>query len=165
MATANPQNVDVAPQVLRGLQSLRTRRDGMPFRKDTWDLFGSLFLSLKIGNRKQTFKTFAYAFTGQEALKGLASLKFVRSTSPGSKNATTSGTMQISLDEVDGAALMQYFLAGHMIKEARDDGPLPFSKKSIYQITTKGLRILEGFIGDNAIESEGDHLVAVLCTM
>ena len=99
-----------------------------------------------------------------EALKSLASLNFVRS--PDSQNQIfTTTTVKIFLEEDDAGTLMQHFLAGHMIKESRDDNPLLFRKKGIYQVTFKGLRILEDSIEDNCIETEADHLIEVLSTL
>lgn len=97
-------------------------------------------------------------------MKSLASLKFVRS--PDTQTQVFATTIaKISLDAADSGTLMQHFLDGHMIKEARDDNPPLFKKKGIYQITMKGLRILEEWIEDTGIETEADHLIAVLSTL
>ena len=77
----------------------------------------------------------------------------------------TTATVKIFLEEDDAGTLMQHFLAGHMIEESRDDSPSLFRKKGIYQVTFKGLRILEGWIENNGIEIEADHLIEVLSTL
>ncbi|KDR79934.1 hypothetical protein GALMADRAFT_222866 [Galerina marginata CBS 339.88] len=164
MAANIPQSTGALLQTFHGLNALKMTRFGRPYLGDSWDLFCSLLLSLKIGRRKQAFKTFPDAFTGDEALKSLVSMEFYRS--PDTGNRVFSPTIaKISLEEGDGAALMQHFLGGCMIMEARTNDLLIFRKKDIYQLTMKGLRILEGFIEENGIEAQADHLIAVLATL
>ncbi|KAF8973293.1 regulator of G protein signaling domain-containing protein [Flammula alnicola] len=148
------------------MNGLKITRFGRPFQQDTWDLFSSLMLSLHLGSHRQfPFKTFPESFLGNEAVHNLASLKFIRS--PDARNLSriiTTSTSELSLTEDSASGLMQHFIEGSLIKDATQDNSPFFKKKGIYQLTAKGLRVLEGFVEDNGIESDADHLVSVLST-
>ncbi|KAJ2924946.1 hypothetical protein H1R20_g12152, partial [Candolleomyces eurysporus] len=143
---------------------MKTTKRGRPFLKDTLDLFATLIVSLQLGPHKQFFKTFPHSFTTDEAAQNLASLKFSQSNRgpdprEPSRVITTTTTTTFSMTRDMAKAMSQHFMDARLIENATDPSSNLFKDRGVYQLTPKGLHVLERFIAKNGINS--DHLQPV----
>ncbi|GAA6058491.1 hypothetical protein JCM10212_006930 [Sporobolomyces blumeae] len=146
---------------------LKTGRRGNPFCKDTHDLFATLMVSLDLSDRTRFFRTYTNAFTTDDAAANLASLRFSqsnRTTDPNDPQriVTTTTTTTFSMSRDIAKGICQHFMDARLIENAADPTSLNFKDRGIYQITPKGLHILERFITKNGISA--DHLIPVFTT-
>ncbi|KAF5333308.1 hypothetical protein D9611_002296 [Ephemerocybe angulata] len=143
---------------------MKTTKRGRPFLKDTLDLFATLIVSLQLGPHKQFFKTFPHSFTTDEAAQNLASLKFSQSNRgpdprEPSRVITTTTTTTFSMTRDMAKAMSQHFMDARLIENATDPSSNLFKDRGVFQLTPKGLHVLERFIAKNGINS--DHLQPV----
>ncbi|KAJ3504739.1 hypothetical protein NLJ89_g7781 [Agrocybe chaxingu] len=143
---------------------MKTTKRGRPFLKDTLDLFATLIVSLQLGPHKQFFRTFPHSFTTDEAAQNLASLKFSQSNRgpdprDPSRVVTTTTTTTFSMTREMAKAMSQHFMDARLIENATDPSSNLFKERGVYQLTPKGLHVLERFISRNGINS--DHLQPV----
>ncbi|GAA6049579.1 hypothetical protein JCM3770_000857 [Rhodotorula araucariae] len=146
---------------------LKTGRRGNPFCKDTHDLFATLMVSLDLSDRTRFFRTYANAFTTDDAAANLASLRFSQSNRTSDPNdpqriVTTTTTTTFSMSRDIAKGICQHFMDARLIENAADPSSVTFKDRGIYQITPKGLHILERFITKNGISA--DHLIPVFTT-
>ncbi|GAA5985167.1 hypothetical protein JCM5350_004256 [Sporobolomyces pararoseus] len=146
---------------------LKTGRRGNPFCKDTHDLFATLMVSLDLSDRTRFFRTYSNAFTTDDAAANLASLRFSqsnRTTDPNDPQriVTTTTTTTFSMSRDIAKGICQHFMDARLIENASDPSSVNFKDRGIYQITPKGLHILERFITKNGISA--DHLIPVFTT-
>ncbi|GAA5827227.1 hypothetical protein JCM11251_001179 [Rhodosporidiobolus azoricus] len=146
---------------------LKTGRRGNPFCKDTHDLFATLMVSLDLSDRTRFFRTYPNAFTTDDAAANLASLRFSQSNRTSDPNdpqriVTTTTTTTFSMSRDIAKGICQHFMDARLIENAADPTSVNFKDRGIYQITPKGLHILERFITKNGISA--DHLVPVFTT-
>lgn len=137
---------------------MKTTKNGRPFLQDTYDLFATLILSLKLGPHKRRFfgTTFSHSFTLNEAARNLASLSFSHSSeepSPGnsSKCRTVTTRTTYVMTRSGAKAMCSHFLDAYLIRVA---------VKGIYQLTPKGLYILNRFVIKNNISAM--HILQLL---
>ncbi|KAF8803745.1 hypothetical protein BYT27DRAFT_7195084 [Phlegmacium glaucopus] len=160
MATA-PEPTD--PQASSS-HMMKTTKRGRPFLKDTLDLYATLIVSLHLGPHKQFFRTFPHSFSTDEAAQNLASLKFSQSNRgpdprEPSRVVTTTTTTTFSMTRDMAKAMNQHFMDARLIENATDPSSNLFKDRGVYQLTPKGLHVLERFISKNGINS--DHLQPV----
>ncbi|BGP12364.1 hypothetical protein JCM10213_002032 [Rhodosporidiobolus nylandii] len=146
---------------------LKTGRRGNPFCKDTHDLFATLMVSLDLSDRTRFFRTYPNAFTTDDAAANLASLRFSQSNRTSDPNdpqriVTTTTTTTFSMSRDIAKGICQHFMDARLIENAADPTSSNFKDRGIYQITPKGLHILERFITKNGISA--DHLIPVFTT-
>ncbi|CAH7688732.1 regulator of G protein signaling domain-domain-containing protein [Phakopsora pachyrhizi] len=146
---------------------LKTGKRGNPFVKDTHDLFSTLVASLQLGTNTRFFRSYPNSFTTDDAAANLASLRFSqsnRSTDPSdpSRIVTTTTTTTFSMNRDIAKGICQHFMDARLIENAADPLNPTFKERGIYQITPKGLHVLERFITKNGIHA--DHLVRVFTT-
>ncbi|TFK29271.1 hypothetical protein FA15DRAFT_664193 [Coprinopsis marcescibilis] len=146
---------------------MKTTKRGRPFLKDTLDLFATLVVSLQLGPHKQFFRTFPHSFTTDEAAQNLASLKFSQSNrGPDPREptrvVTTTTTTTFSMTRDMAKAMSQHFMDARLIENAADPSSNLFKDRGVYQLTPKGLHVLERFISKNGINS--DHLQPVFAS-
>ncbi|GAA5888783.1 hypothetical protein JCM6882_002851 [Rhodosporidiobolus microsporus] len=146
---------------------LKTGRRGNPFCKDTHDLFATLMVSLDLSDRTRFFRTYPNAFTTDDAAANLASLRFSQSNRTSDPNdpqriVTTTTTTTFSMSRDIAKGICQHFMDARLVENAADPTSVNFKDRGIYQITPKGLHILERFITKNGISA--DHLVPVFTT-
>ncbi|GAA97320.1 uncharacterized protein L969DRAFT_94380 [Mixia osmundae IAM 14324] len=139
---------------------LKTGRRGNPFCKDTHDLFATLMVSLELKNNSRFFKTYPNSFTTDDAAANLASLRFSqsnRTTDPNdaSRIVTTTTTTTFTMSREIAKGMCQHFMDARLIQNAVDAELSAFKERGIYQITPKGLHILERFITKNGISADG----------
>ncbi|KAF8165106.1 regulator of G protein signaling domain-containing protein [Crassisporium funariophilum] len=143
---------------------MKTTKRGRPFLKDTLDLFATLIVSLQLTPHKQFFRTFPHSFSTDEAAQNLASLKFSQSNrGPDPREparvVTTTTTTTFSMTRDMAKAMSQHFMDARLIENATDPSSNLFKDRGVYQLTPKGLHVLERFISKNGINS--DHLQPV----
>ncbi|KAM0755664.1 hypothetical protein T439DRAFT_8856 [Meredithblackwellia eburnea MCA 4105] len=146
---------------------LKTGRRGNPFCKDTHDLFATLMVSLDLSDRTRFFRTYPNAFTTDDAAANLSSLRFSQSNRTSDPNdpqriVTTTTTTTFSMSRDIAKGICQHFMDARLIENAADPTSTSFKDRGIYQITPKGLHVLERFITKNGISA--DHLVTVFTT-
>ncbi|PFH52567.1 hypothetical protein AMATHDRAFT_139583 [Amanita thiersii Skay4041] len=143
---------------------MKTTKRGRPFLKDTLDLFATLIVSLELANHKQFFRNFPCSFTTDEAVQNLSSLKFSQSNRgpdprEPSRIVTTTTTTTFSMTREMAMAMSQHFMDARLVENAVDANINLFKDRGVYQLTPKGLHVLERFINKNGINS--DHLQSV----
>ncbi|KAF8639731.1 hypothetical protein AX17_000993 [Amanita inopinata Kibby_2008] len=143
---------------------MKTTKRGRPFLKDTLDLFATLIVSLELTTHKQFFRNFPNTFTTDEAVQNLSSLKFSQSNRgpdprEPSRIVTTTTTTTFSMTREMAMAMSQHFVDARLIENAVDNQINLFKDRGVYQLTPKGLHVLERFINKNGINS--DHLQSV----
>ena len=146
---------------------MKTTKRGRPFLKDTLDLFATLIVSLNLTSNKQFFRTFPHSFTTDHAAQNLASLKFSQSNRgpdprEPSRVITTTTTTTFSMTRDMAKAMSQHFMDARLIENAADPTSNLFKDRGVYQLTPKGLHVLERFISKNGINS--DHLQPVFAS-
>ncbi|KDR83492.1 hypothetical protein GALMADRAFT_219319 [Galerina marginata CBS 339.88] len=158
-----PTVADPDPQATSS-HMMKTTKRGRPYLKDTLDLFATLIVSLQLGPNKQFFRTFPHSFTTDQAAQNLASLKFSQSNRgpdprEPSRVVTTTTTTTFSMTRDMAKAMSQHFMDARLIENATDPTSNLFKDRGTYQLTPKGLHVLERFISKNGINA--DHLQPV----
>lgn len=98
-----------------------------------------------------------------EAVQSLGSIKIIRSPDTRDlSNLVPLSTRTAKLSEDSALAILQHFLDASLISDATKKENLHFKTKGIYMPTPKGLLVLEEFIQTCDLESEADHLIAIL---
>ncbi|ORX56269.1 hypothetical protein DM01DRAFT_1406597 [Hesseltinella vesiculosa] len=124
--------------------------DGRPFIKDVHDLFAALIVQLPLTTHKYLFRSYLNTFTTEEAINSLGSLRFSYSTrlpDPDDPNkmirTTTTTTFNMAKDMAK--ALCQQFQQCRLMCNATDPSSQSLNDKTIWQLTPKGLCILQDF--------------------
>lgn len=121
-------------------------------------------VSLELGPNTRFFRTYPNSFTTDDAANNLASLRFSQSNrtvdpNDPSRIITTTTTTTFSMTREIAKGICQHFMDAHLIENAADPLANAFKDRGIFQITPKGLHVLERFISKNGIAS--DNLVKV----
>lgn len=131
--------------------------DERPFTRDFKDLFSTLMVSLPLTPHRVRFRMIDYTFTSDEAITNLGSLKFSQSNrmpdpKDSSRVVTTTTTTTFSMAKEMARSVCQKFLEAKFIESV--EGKLDFqNKSSVWQLTPKGIHILERFCARNGIQS------------
>ncbi|KAG8856640.1 hypothetical protein FRB91_000538, partial [Serendipita sp. 411] len=146
---------------------MKTTKRGRPFLKDTLDLFATLITSMELTTHKQYFRSFPNSFTTDDACECLSCLKFSQSNRTADPRdpdriITTTTTTTFSMTRDMAKAMSQHFMDARLIENAIDKASNQFKDRSVYQITPKGLHVLERFISKNGVNA--DCLVKVFQT-
>ena len=107
---------------------------------------------------------FLISSSSDEAAQNLASLKFSQSNRgpdprEPSRVVTTTTTTTFSMTRDMAKAMSQHFMDARLIENATDPSSNLFKDRGVYQLTPKGLHVLERFISKNGVNS--DHLQPV----
>ncbi|KAJ5604636.1 hypothetical protein N7510_009790 [Penicillium lagena] len=145
---------------------LRMTEDDRPFTKDFMDLFSTLMVSLKLDSHRVRFTRYDHTFTSEEAINNLGSLKFSQSNrmpdpKDPSRIVTTTTTTTFSMAKEMARSVCQRFLDARFIETV--DGKLTMIfplKGALFQLTPKGINILQRFCQRNGITAR--HVMAVL---
>ncbi|KAJ5911974.1 Developmental regulator flbA [Penicillium subrubescens] len=145
---------------------LRMTEDERPFTKDFMDLFSTLMVSLKLDSHRVRFTRYDHTFTSEEAINNLGSLKFSQSNrmpdpKDPSRIVTTTTTTTFSMAKEMARSVCQRFVDARFI-EAVDGKALPIFplKGALFQLTPKGINILQRFCQRNGITAR--HVMDVL---
>ncbi|RYN22897.1 Developmental regulator [Alternaria arborescens] len=143
---------------------LRMTDDERPYTRDFKDLFSTLMVSLPLTAHRVRFRMIDFTFTSDEAITNLGSLKFSQSNRmPDPKDAsrvvTTTTTTTFSMAKEMARSVCQKFLEAKFVESV--EGKTDFmNKSSVWQLTPKGIHILERFCTRNGIASA--HVKAVI---
>lgn len=118
-------------------------------------MFSTLMVSLPLGPHRVRFRSIESTFTTEEAITNLGSLKFSQSNRmPDPKDptrvVTTTTTTTFSMAKEMARSVCNKFVEARFIESC--DGKNDFSNKSsVWQLTPKGIHILERFCARNGI--------------
>lgn len=105
------------------------------------------------------FKSYPNSFTTDDAATNLASLRFSQSNrlpdpnDPG-RIITTTTTTTFSMARDIAKGICQHFLDARLIESAIDRDATQFKDRGIFQLTPKGLHVLERFVTKNGISAQ-----------
>ncbi|KAL4897906.1 regulator of G protein signaling domain-containing protein [Aspergillus ambiguus] len=145
---------------------LRMTEDDRPFTKDFMDLFSTLMVSLKLDSHRVRFTKYDHTFTSEEAINNLGSLKFSQSNrmpdpKDPSRIVTTTTTTTFSMAKEMARSVCQRFVDARFIESVDGKGAQQFPLKgALYQLTPKGINILQRFCQRNGITAR--HVIDVL---
>jgi GTPase-activating protein SST2 len=129
-------------------------------------LFATLMVSLKLDTHRIRFTKFDHSFTSEEAIANLGSLKFSQSNrmpdpKDPSRIVTTTTTTTFSMAKEMARSICQRFVDARFIEsvDGRTNSCFPM-KGGLYQMTPKGINILQRFCQRNGITSR--HIIDVL---
>ncbi|KAL4778028.1 regulator of G protein signaling domain-containing protein [Aspergillus varians] len=145
---------------------LRMTEDDRPFTKDFMDLFSTLMVSLKLDSHRVRFTKYDHTFTSEEAINNLGSLKFSQSNrmpdpKDPSRIVTTTTTTTFSMAKEMARSVCQRFVDARFIETV--DGKYSHTfplRGALYQLTPKGINILQRFCQRNGITAR--HVIDVL---
>ncbi|OKL57349.1 Developmental regulator flbA [Talaromyces atroroseus] len=145
---------------------LRMTEDERPFTKDFNDLFATLMVSLKLDTHRVRFTRYEHTFTSDEAINNLGSLKFSQSNrmpdpKDPSRIVTTTTTTTFSMAKEMARSVCQRFADARFIEAVDGRGAAFFPMKGgLYQLTPKGINVLQRFCQRNGITAR--HVMEVL---
>ncbi|KAK4214859.1 putative developmental regulator flbA [Rhypophila decipiens] len=140
---------------------LRMTDDDRPFTKDFKDLFATLIVSLlPLSAHRVRLTKVEHTFLSEDAINNLGSLKFSQSNrmpdpKDPSRIVTTTTTTTFSMAKDMARSICQRFLEARFIESA--DGklqPIYTMKGSVWQLTPKGISILDRFCSRNGIQQK-----------
>lgn len=132
--------------------------------QDFKDLFSTLMVSLPLTSHRVRFQKVDHTFTSDEAITNLGSLKFSQSNrmpdpKDNSRIVTTTTTTTFSMAKEMAKSVCTKFVEARFIEPA--DGRSDFSaKNAVWQLTPKGMHILQRFCQRNGITAR--HVMDVL---
>lgn len=112
------------------------------------------------------FKSYPFSFSSEEAINNLGSLKFSQSNrmpdpKDPSRIVTTTTTTTFSMAKEMARSVCQRFMDARFIEQADGRGATAFPLKGgVWQLTPKGIHILERFCQRNGIQQE--HVLKLL---
>ena len=137
-----------------------------PFTRDFKDLFSTLMVSLPLSSHRIRFQKVEHTFTSEEAINNLGSLKFSQSNrmpdpKDPSRIVTTTTTTTFSMAKEMARSVCQRFMDARFIETADTKPLLVFPLKgALWQLTPKGMFVLQRFCQRNGIHSR--HVLDVL---
>ncbi|KAJ2985991.1 hypothetical protein NUW58_g5245 [Xylaria curta] len=140
---------------------LRMTDDDRPFTRDFKDLFSTLLVSLlPLSPHRVRLTRVEHTFLSEDAINNLGSLKFSQSNRmPDPKDptriVTTTTTTTFSMAKDMARSICQRFLDARFIESA--DGklqPLYTMKGAVWQLTPKGVCVLDRFCSRNGIQQK-----------
>lgn len=156
MAQDNPSQFQVVTSREKSTNKARA--------KDFKDLFSTLMVSLPLTPHRVRFQRIDHTFTSDEAITNLGSLKFSQSNrmpdpKDSSRIVTTTTTTTFSMAKEMAKSVCTKFLEARFIEAA--DGKSDFNaKNAVWQLTPKGMHILQRFCQRNGITAR--HVMDVL---
>ncbi|KAH9222171.1 regulator of G protein signaling domain-containing protein [Leptodontidium sp. 2 PMI_412] len=137
---------------------LRMTSDDRPFTRDFKDLFATLVVSLPLAPHRVRLTRVEHSFLSEEAINNLGSLKFSQSNrmpdpKDPSRIVTTTTTTTFSMAREMARSVCQRFLDARFIESADGKQAKEFTmKSSVWQLTPKGIHVLERFCAKNGIQ-------------
>ncbi|TPX10469.1 uncharacterized protein E0L32_008519 [Thyridium curvatum] len=140
---------------------LRMTDDDRPFTKDFKDLFSTLIVSLlPLSAHRVRLTKVEHTFLSEDAINNLGSLKFSQSNrmpdpKDPSRIVTTTTTTTFSMAKDMARSICQRFLEARFIESADGKYQQVYTMKgSVWQITPKGICILDRFCSRNGIQQK-----------
>ncbi|KAM5359371.1 hypothetical protein ACJA88_015152 [Fusarium oxysporum] len=132
--------------------------DDRPFTKDFKDLFSTLIVSLlPLSAHRVRLTKIEYTFLSEDAINNLRSLKFsqanrIRDPNDPSRIITTTTTTTFSMAKDVARSTCQRFVEARFIESAGGKYQQLYTMKgSVWQLTTKGITVLDYFCARNGI--------------
>lgn len=128
--------------------------------KDFKDLFATLVVSLPLAPHRVRLTRIEHSFLSEEAINNLGSLKFSQSNrmpdpKDPSRIVTTTTTTTFSMAREMARSVCQRFLEARFIESADGKQAKDFTMKgSVWQLTPKGIHVLERFCSKNGIQQK-----------
>lgn len=115
-------------------------------------------VAIKLRTISRFFRQYSNAFTTDDALSNLNSLRFSQSNRMADPNdpmriITTTTTTTFSMSREIAMSICQHFMNAHLLRSATDPQAMTFKDRGIYQMTPKGLHLLERFIEKNGMDT------------
>jgi hypothetical protein len=140
---------------------LRMTDDDRPFTKDFKDLFATLIVSLlPLGSHRVRLTKVDYTFMSEDAINNLGSLKFSQSNrmpdpKDPSRIVTTTTTTTFSMAKDMARSICQRFVEARFIESADGKVQQVYNMKgSVWQLTPKGVSVLDRFCSRNGIQQK-----------
>ncbi|KAK4150917.1 regulator of G protein signaling domain-containing protein [Chaetomidium leptoderma] len=140
---------------------LRMTDDDRPYTKDFKDLFATLVVSLlPLSAHRVRLTKVEHTFLSEDAINNLGSLKFSQSNrmpdpKDPSRIVTTTTTTTFSMAKDMARSICQRFLEARFIESADGKYQQIYSMKgSVWQLTPKGISILDHFCSRNGIQQK-----------
>ncbi|KAK3688491.1 regulator of G protein signaling domain-containing protein [Podospora appendiculata] len=140
---------------------LRMTDDDRPFTKDFKDLFATLIVSLlPLSAHRVRLSKIEHTFLSEDAINNLGSLKFSQSNrmpdpKDPSRIVTTTTTTTFSMAKDMARSICQRFLEARFIESADGRYQQVYTMKgSVWQLTPKGISILDRFCSRNGIQQK-----------
>ncbi|EPE26105.1 Regulator of G-protein signaling, RGS [Glarea lozoyensis ATCC 20868] len=139
---------------------LRMTSDDRPFTRDFKDLFSTLVVSLPLAPHRVRLTRVDHSFISEEAINNLGSLKFSQSNrmpdpKDPSRIVTTTTTTTFSMAREMARSVCQRFLDARFVESADGKQAKEFTmKSSVWQLTPKGIHVLERFCARNGIQQK-----------
>lgn len=132
--------------------------------QDFKDLFSTLMVSLPLTAHRYRFQRIEHTFTTEEAITNLGSLKFSQSNrmpdpKDPSRIVTTTTTTTFSMAKEMARSVCSRFLDARFIESVESKSDFN-SKSSVWQLTPKGMHVLQRFCQRNGIHQR--HVNEVL---
>ncbi|KAI7876343.1 hypothetical protein K492DRAFT_167248 [Lichtheimia hyalospora FSU 10163] len=124
--------------------------DGRPYLKDIHDLFAALIVQIPLDVHRYLFRNYPNTFSSDDAIQALGSLKFsytARMPDPNdpSKLLRTTTTTTFNMEKDMAKTLLQQFQQCRLMENATDPQSRAYRDKGIWQLTPKGLCVLQDF--------------------
>ncbi|KAG0169968.1 hypothetical protein DFQ28_003340 [Apophysomyces sp. BC1034] len=124
--------------------------DGRPYLKDIHDLFAALIVQIPLDTHRYLFRNYNHTFSSEDAIQALGSLRFshtLRTPDPNdpSKQLRTTTTTTFNMARDMAKALCQQFQSCRLMENATDSNSRSFRDKGLWQLTPKGLCVLQDF--------------------
>ncbi|KAI8582711.1 hypothetical protein K450DRAFT_226526 [Umbelopsis ramanniana AG] len=139
--------------------TMKITRDGRPFTKDLHDLYSALMIQMPMDTHRVLFRSYPCTFTTDEAISNLGNLKFshsLRSPKGSKESSITTTTTTFSMTREMAKTLLTQFLEARLFMNASDPSNRTLKDRGVWQVTPKGLCMLEGFVDRSVVD--GSHL-------
>ncbi|KAG6052826.1 hypothetical protein E4U17_005331 [Claviceps sp. LM77 group G4] len=140
---------------------LRMTDDERPFTRDFKDLFATLIVSLlPLSAHRVRLSKVEYTFLSEDAINNLGSLKFSQSNrmpdpKDPSRIVTTTTTTTFSMAREMARSICQRFVEARFIESADGKYQQVYNMKgSVWQLTPKGVTVLDRFCSRNGIQQK-----------
>ncbi|KAH6959753.1 regulator of G protein signaling domain-containing protein [Ilyonectria sp. MPI-CAGE-AT-0026] len=140
---------------------LRMTDDDRPFTRDFKDLFSTLVVSLlPLSAHRVRLTKVEYTFLSEDAIIHLGSLKFSQSNhmpdpKGPSRTVTTVTTTTFSMTKNMARSICQRFVEARFIESADGKYQQVYNMKgSVWQLTSKGIAVLDRFCSRNGIQQK-----------
>ncbi|KAK2589573.1 hypothetical protein QQS21_012751 [Conoideocrella luteorostrata] len=140
---------------------LRMTDDDRPFTRDFKDLFATLIVSLlPLSAHRVRLSKVEYTFLSEDAINNLGSLKFSQSNrmpdpKDPSRIVTTTTTTTFSMAKDMARSICQRFVEARFIESADGKYQQNYNMKgSVWQLTSKGITVLDRFCSRNGIQQK-----------
>jgi hypothetical protein len=127
--------------------------------QDLHDLYSALMIQMPMDTHRVLFRSYPCTFTTDEAIANLGNLKFshsLRSPKGSKESSITTTTTTFSMTREMAKTLLSQFLEARLFMSASDPSNRTLKDRGVWQVTPKGLCMLEGFVDRSVVD--GSHL-------